>query len=227
MFVFLDIGFTMVGGPEIGPTAFLIRELGLPADAKAKLKQWLFTTALTTPEELADRLMVEYRLDPDDTRAVVGEYWERQIHDAYPLPGAAELVTELEQAGVPYGFITNIWTPFLMGFARVFAEVYAQAPMFASCVSGISKPDPALYRQALDSCGVSPGEAVMVGDTYEMDIAPAMRLGMKSVWLLHRPEKEKQDLIALLNRRAPLPDLTLARMAELNVDRLANLWETR
>ncbi|MBF0212854.1 MAG: HAD family hydrolase [Magnetococcales bacterium] len=222
--MFLDIGFTMIGGPEIGPAGWLIRALGLPHGAKATLQSWLFTTPLRTPEELADRLSAHFSLDREATRQVVSGFWERQILDAYPLPGAESFLIALERAGIPYGFITNIWTPFLMGFARHFPEVFERAPLFASCRLGISKPDEGLYRHALAACGVQADQAVMIGDTYAMDLAPALRLGMKGVWLLHRPEKEKEDLVALLNQRSPRPDLTLATIADLTVESLRRLF---
>jgi len=63
-------------------------------------------------------------------------------------------------------------------------------------------------------------DAVMVGDTYRNDIRPAIELGMRTVWVLHRPEKEKADLIAVMNGDAPPPDLTLASIAELAPSKL-------
>jgi FMN phosphatase YigB (HAD superfamily) len=60
----------------------------------------------------------------------------------------------------------------------------------------------------------------MVGDTYKNDIRPAIELGMRTVWILHRPEKEKADMIEVLNGASPPPDLTLASIAELEPSRL-------
>ncbi|MBF0272372.1 MAG: HAD family hydrolase [Magnetococcales bacterium] len=224
MFVFLDIGFTVIGGPEIGPSGWLARELGLSAAAKGDLKAWLFTTDLTAPESLADRLSGAHGLDRERTRRVVAGFWARQIQDAYPLPGAQRFLAQLDQANIPYAFISNIWTPFLAGFARVFPHAFERAPLFASCRLGLAKPNVALYQKALDGCGVTPGQAVMIGDTYEMDMAPALQLGMKGVWLLHRPEKEKIDLVAVLNQRVSRPDLTLAGIDGLNLEHLSGLF---
>ena len=38
----------------------------------------------------------------------------------------------------------------------------------------------------------------------------------RTVWVLHRPEKERADLVEVLNGNAPPPDLTLALIAELD-----------
>jgi len=48
---------------------------------------------------------------------------------------------------------------------------------------GASKPDPALFERALALAEVAPGEAVMVGDRLDNDIAPAAALGMATAWV--------------------------------------------
>jgi putative hydrolase of the HAD superfamily len=48
---------------------------------------------------------------------------------------------------------------------------------------GVGKPDPAIFRAALDALGVASADAVMVGDSLERDIAGARRAGIRSVWL--------------------------------------------
>jgi FMN phosphatase YigB (HAD superfamily) len=57
-------------------------------------------------------------------------------------------------------------------------------------------------------------DAVMVGDTYKNDIRPAIELGMRTVWVLHRPEKEEVDLMDVTNGHAPPPDLLLKSIQE-------------
>ena len=46
---------------------------------------------------------------------------------------------------------------------------------------GISKPDPELFRRALERAGCAPESAWMIGDRPDNDIAPAKALGMKTV----------------------------------------------
>jgi putative hydrolase of the HAD superfamily len=50
-----------------------------------------------------------------------------------------------------------------------------------SCDLGMLKPDPRIFRVALDRLGVKPGEAIMFGDNYQDDIEPSMKLGMDTV----------------------------------------------
>src|SRR5207248_1894328 len=46
-----------------------------------------------------------------------------------------------------------------------------------------SKPDPALFRRALDRAGARPEECLMVGDRLDNDVAPASLLGLTTAWV--------------------------------------------
>jgi putative hydrolase of the HAD superfamily len=48
---------------------------------------------------------------------------------------------------------------------------------------GIGKPDPGIFRAALEALDVASPDAVMVGDSLERDVAGARRAGVRSVWL--------------------------------------------
>ncbi len=52
-----------------------------------------------------------------------------------------------------------------------------------SATVGISKPDPEIFRIALRELNLVAAQAFFVGDSYERDIAPARKLGMKTIWL--------------------------------------------
>lgn len=50
-----------------------------------------------------------------------------------------------------------------------------------SAVVGVSKPDPEIFRIALDKSSLEPSEAVYVGDYYEVDVVGARSVGMMPV----------------------------------------------
>lgn len=74
---------------------------------------------------------------------------------------------------------------------------------------GAAKPDPALFRAALEWAGVEPGAALHVGDEPSLDVDAARRLGMYTVWVnrsgfawplgLQPPETEVPDLYTFYN----------------------------
>ena len=85
---------------------------------------------------------------------------------------------------------------------------------------GLSKPDKKFFEAALRELGAEPKDVVMIGDTYRNDIRPAIDLGMRTIWVLHRPEKEREALVEVLNNAAPRPDVTLHSIAELQPEHL-------
>ncbi len=52
-----------------------------------------------------------------------------------------------------------------------------------SSLVGAMKPDPRIFRAALDRMGLKPGETLFVGDNVSRDLQGARALGMPHVWL--------------------------------------------
>jgi putative hydrolase of the HAD superfamily len=55
-----------------------------------------------------------------------------------------------------------------------------------SGVEGVEKPDPRIFRLALERAGTKPAESVYVGDSPAFDIEPARGVGMFAVLLDRR-----------------------------------------
>jgi 5'-nucleotidase len=98
-----------------------------------------------------------------------------------PIPGAAELVDRLRRrfrlgliANQPRECRAHLAALGLLGRFEVVA---------LSEEVGLFKPDPALFRLALDRAGVAAGDALMIGDRLDHDIAPAAALGMATAWV--------------------------------------------
>jgi putative hydrolase of the HAD superfamily len=60
-------------------------------------------------------------------------------------------------------------------------------PLFGVIVdsawAGCTKPDPLIFRQAVDGLRVAPAEATFVGDSPPRDMAGARAMGMPHIWL--------------------------------------------
>lgn len=52
-----------------------------------------------------------------------------------------------------------------------------------SAVVGVRKPDPEIFRLGVEAIGLSAGNCVVIGDSYEKDILPAHAIGCQTVWL--------------------------------------------
>ncbi|MBX3563326.1 MAG: HAD family phosphatase [Sphingomonas sp.] len=98
-----------------------------------------------------------------------------------PIPGMAEIVAELDAAGVPLFAITNFSGEFWRPFAAAHRDLFDRFQGIV--VSGdekLMKPDPAIYRLALDRFGLEPGEAVFVDDNLA-NVTAASALGIHAV----------------------------------------------
>ncbi|GAB1690723.1 hypothetical protein KRM28CT15_25260 [Krasilnikovia sp. M28-CT-15] len=56
----------------------------------------------------------------------------------------------------------------------------------------------------------------MIGDSYVDDMAPSAELGIRTIWLLHRPHREVESLAAVINGDRPRPSQTLVSIDELD-----------
>lgn len=77
---------------------------------------------------------------------------------------------------------------------------------------GLWKPDPAIFRLALERLGVAPHQALFVGDSLTHDLPGAQAAGMAFVWMNPRREPLLPDLpppLASIERLAQLEDLLL------------------
>lgn len=113
---------------------------------------------------------------------VAARLWER--HRASNLwgnvrPGTAEALEELRRRGYRLGVISNA-----DGRVEALLDAVGLRPHFDfvidSAVVGIEKPDPAIFRMGCERMGVAPGEAVYVGDIYEIDVVGAQAVGMRA-----------------------------------------------
>jgi len=55
--------------------------------------------------------------------------------------------------------------------------------IISSAEEGVAKPDRRIFEIALERAGCRPEEAWMVGDRLDNDILPAVKLGMKTLWV--------------------------------------------
>jgi putative hydrolase of the HAD superfamily len=78
-------------------------------------------------------------------------------------PGAVETVRRLRLRGLALCVVSN-WD---IGLAGQLARL--QLPVVTSAEAGAAKPDPAIFRLALERLGVEPGRALHVGDAPEAE----------------------------------------------------------
>ena len=94
------------------------------------------------------------------------------------IPGMAALIDDLDAAGIPLYAITNFsgefWAPFRVREASLFDRFRG---IIVSGDEKLLKPEPEIYRLALDRFALEAGDAVFVDDRAD-NVAGAQAIGM-------------------------------------------------
>ena len=86
-----------------------------------------------------------------------------------------------------YGNLRTVLNEF--GLTKYFSEIIESAEV------GIRKPDPEIYKLAINKLGLEPEEVIIIGDSYKNDINPANILKCPSIWLKGKGWDEKDEAI--------------------------------
>jgi putative hydrolase of the HAD superfamily len=106
----------------------------------------------------------------------------------------------LVPTGAVLGVVSNFeaWLEDLLGRLGVRDRLPVRV---ISGVVGIEKPDPAIWRLALDRCGVAAEDTAYVGDNPEFDVWPAAALGMTPVLIDRRARFPGHDGLRITDLR--------------------------
>ncbi|NHA69342.1 HAD family hydrolase [Phycicoccus flavus] len=215
--VVLDIGETLVTGPDRGPARRVAELVGADRETARRMQRVLMTTDAAGPDEAAAALAPVVPAVPAAAlRAAVGDVWEAQRHDARPVPGALSALTALVDAGIGLAVLSDIWPPYLASvrdaYGAFFDEHVPEALQTFSFRVGTGKPSPEGLARLLSRAGVAPGAAVMVGDSVRKDLEPAAALGVATVHVTSEAVRDERSFV---------PSLRLASVADLTPDLVA------
>jgi HAD superfamily hydrolase (TIGR01509 family) len=106
------------------------------------------------------------------------------VEGVVPFPDALSVLPILRASGLKLGIITNSAQPMWMRDIELTAfgliDYFPECRLSAADV-GYLKPHPAIFETALANLGVTPGEALFIGDNPEADVEGAQRVGMRGV----------------------------------------------
>jgi putative hydrolase of the HAD superfamily len=165
---------------------------------------------VATRREIVTQALQQFEIDaPILAGEIADTYSLEEEKTVYPLPGAIEALQKFREQGVRLALLSN-------GEARSQrskVERFGLDTLF-DCIAiegefGTGKPDERIFRHALETLGVQPEEAWMVGDNLEGDILGAQRLGILGIWVDNAGQGLPQD--------SPVqPDRIVHSLAELS-----------
>ena len=135
-------------------------------------------------EELCAGALARVGVHDDAPRAaMVDGFRALRVESVRAYPGALETLAELKVRGVMLALVTNgstrVQRPKIrrMQLEQYFNHVQVEEEF------GAGKPEPGVYLHALTHLGVEPGDAWMVGDNLEWEVAAPQRQGMVGIWV--------------------------------------------
>lgn len=189
--VFFDVGGTLLEPwPSVGEVyARVARQFGMEADA-ARLEA-AFRAAFRTTPAVGGLTSSRREWWERVVSAVFGEVpvgFFDALYDEFSLPGAWRVLPEVRESlrwargqGWHLGIISN-WDERLRPLLRRL-ELDDWDSVTVSCEVGVEKPDPAIFRAALNTARVPAEWAVHVGDSEREDVQGAEAVGMRGVWV--------------------------------------------
>lgn len=210
-----DIGSTLVMGPGVSPNKLIAQYLELSETGSYDIANIIMRNEFSHPEEACFLLAKHYNID-DELKNKICSLWYEQESGLTEVPGATEVIKYLKAKGYKIGLISDIWVPYFRAFQKECPEIVRGVDSVTlSFKEGIKKPSIELVKKALRALDVLPENTIMVGDTYTEDLQPAFELGLKTIWVLSRPERERLSLVKVLNGLWFTPDYTISQINEI------------
>jgi HAD superfamily hydrolase (TIGR01509 family) len=202
----------------VGPAVGLpLTGTGLGAGVRAAAHS--MERARTTDRERATAFLEALFLEagvPPERLPVVRETLGRLHLDRHLWSGIAadthDALGRLRAAGLRLGVVSNsdgrVEEALEAAGLRDYFDVVVD-----STLAGVEKPDPAIFRPALERLGVRPDEALYVGDLYDVDVIGARAAGMPAVLLAPADTPPREGCASIGSLGALADDLLKERLA--------------
>lgn len=136
-------------------------------------------------QEFYDKMLSYFRKNKKGDLEALSFYgldrpaWRTDLETLYPQ--TKEILEQLVQE-YKLGIVAN-QLPGLEERLKDFGILDYFDAIFSSADLGLAKPNPAIFRLALQKSNCLPHQAIMIGDRLDNDIVPAKRIGMKTIWI--------------------------------------------
>lgn len=182
--VLFDVFGTLLRfGVERRPFATLLHELALDRGEALDLRSRLMTAALPTVGEAAAAITGwTGRAVPGASLEQAQRELDEHLTSCRLADGATRLLEHLRIEGHALALVSNLASVYAPVVDRLGLRGLVDHAAF-SCELGVLKPDPAIFRAALDALGVDARDATMVGNSRRDDVLGATAAGLRALWL--------------------------------------------
>ena len=129
-------------------------------------------------QQLAD----EFNIVNITSEELLQDYISEFKNNCVPFANLTQMLEELKSSNILLGMITNGYGQFQMDNIKALGiEKYFDV-ILVSEWEGIKKPDPQIFKRALEQLNVSPNQSLFVGDHPDNDVKAAQNVGIKGIW---------------------------------------------
>ncbi|MEW6717796.1 MAG: HAD family phosphatase [Chloroflexota bacterium] len=146
-----------------------------------------------TPDELWETVRAELKIPPEEMARVQEAYWGGDVLDSDLVGYIRSLKGDYRTA-----LLSNAWSDLRQVIHNHWHIDDAFDEMIISAELGLMKPDPGIYRLALEHLAVQPERSVFIDDMLE-NVEGARAVGMQAVHFRNR-EQALEDLSNILAR---------------------------
>ncbi|MEC2055960.1 HAD family hydrolase [Peribacillus psychrosaccharolyticus] len=133
-------------------------------------------------DKVFQQLVCEFDLIGISWTDLLQDYITQFKNSCVPFPHLIKMLEKLRSKNLILGLITNGKGQFQIDNLRALGiEKYFET-ILVSEWEGLKKPDPQLFKRALEQLNVSPNESIYIGDHPENDIKAAQNVGMIAIW---------------------------------------------
>lgn len=206
--VIFDYGMVLTGQPDSAAHNALMRITGLPEDRFEALywaDRHAYDEGKLTGITFWQKFLRDSGLENSPEKVEELNRWDARMWTTQsPVMLAWQL--ELKKRGILTAILSNMGDSVLENMQREFDWLDRFDVLVWSYQHGIAKPDPAIYRHALEQLGTRPEDTLFIDDKL-VNVEAARALGMAGIQF-STVQRLRQDLVSAgLDAELPLPSL--------------------
>jgi putative hydrolase of the HAD superfamily len=133
-------------------------------------------------DKVYQRLVEEFQITAMTWEELLQDYLSEFKNHCVPFPNLISTLDKLKSRDIRLGMITNGRGQFQLDNIKALGIGKYFDTILISEWEGIKKPDPEIFKRALNQLNVSAQQSIFVGDHPENDVKAAQNVGMKGVW---------------------------------------------
>lgn len=133
-------------------------------------------------DKVYQQLTQEFNISEMTWEELLQDYISEFRFHCVPFDNLIQMLEDLKSKNILLGMITNGYGQFQMDNIKALGIENYFDVILVSEWEGIKKPNPEIFKRALDQLNVLPKQSLFVGDHPENDVKASQNIGMKGIW---------------------------------------------